>query len=344
MCIICVKPENFELSDDILKTMWDNNRDGAGFMYAENDSLNIIKGLMTFNDFLQAYEPHKNKKIVMHFRIRTHGTTDAAMTHPFVVDNNLAFAHNGVISGMGDQTHSDTWYFNERVIKAIRARVQNFLDIDPIKDLLESKVGFSKLVFMDNTGKVDIINESKGDKSSDGVWFSNTSWRPRPTPIVHTPPVPYVSRRSESRGYQVPKNQPYNRYHIQLQIGDYATISSPLSVHAYPNGVLLPATTIDVVPGDPVRIDAFNQDMSVDIYHIEKKRKLRIRSMIYIDKIVTVAYLRKSWGHMKAGKKLHVINVDAKYAECIDPAMDRIYSIPNRLTFITEDTSHDCYV
>jgi hypothetical protein len=195
---------------------------------------------------------------------------------------------------------------------------------------------------MDNTGKVDIINKDKGDLSSDGVWFSNTSWRPRTAPVVYSPP--YNSRRSESRNYQVPRNQPYNRHSVELQIGEYATINSALSIHAYPNGVLLPATTIDVVPGDPVRIDAFNQDLSVDIYHIEKKRKLRIRSVVYMDKLATVAYLRKGWGHMKAGKMLHVIDIDAKYAECIDPAMDRIYSIPNRLTFITENTAHDSYV
>lgn len=177
MCIICAKEEGILLLDSVVQNMWDNNDDGAGFMYVEDGKLNVIKGLMTFDDFLKAYEPHKLKSLVMHFRIRTHGHTNAEMTHPFVVDENLAFAHNGIISGLGDSTHSDTWYFNELYLKKIREQVSNFLNIPPVVDLIADKIGHSKLVFMDNTGEITIVNEGKGERSKEGIWFSNSSWK-----------------------------------------------------------------------------------------------------------------------------------------------------------------------
>ena len=332
MCIICVKPEGMELQDEVLQTMWDSNSHGAGLMYAKDGQLTVKKGLMTFEEFLAAYKPIEQNKLVLHFRIRTHGEKDASMTHPFEVDNNLAFVHNGVISGMGNQTHSDTWEFNEKIVKTLRASVSNFLQIDPIIDLISSKIGASKLVFMDNQGNTSIINEKYGEQSSDGIWFSNGSWKPKPkfTPTVYYPQQ--TTRRSESQS----QSRIQTADTSQMFVGDYAIFNSAIPVHAYPAGIHVPATTIDVTPMDVVKISAFNQDLSVDVYSYEHKRALRVRSIIYMDKLENEAYLRKQWGHMSAGTKLIVVTTDNNKTECFDTRLCKIYSIPTRLLYISK--------
>ncbi|NDB59608.1 hypothetical protein EB001_14345, partial [bacterium] len=54
---------------------------------------------------------------------------------------------------------------------------------DPIVELIESRIGYSKLVFLDRHGNHKIMNESKGTWD-DGVWFSNTSYKPYVAPAT----------------------------------------------------------------------------------------------------------------------------------------------------------------
>ena len=49
MCIICCKPMGKDMpTEEIMKNMWVNNPDGAGFMYVKNHKLVIEKGFMEF--------------------------------------------------------------------------------------------------------------------------------------------------------------------------------------------------------------------------------------------------------------------------------------------------------
>ena len=60
MCIIAIKKTNIPLMDEkILKTMFDNNSDGAGFMYNYNNKVIIQKGNIYKNTELQIYESNK---------------------------------------------------------------------------------------------------------------------------------------------------------------------------------------------------------------------------------------------------------------------------------------------
>ncbi len=177
--------------------MWRTNSDGAGFMYAEDDKLHVVKGLMTYNAFMEAYEPHAGKKMVLHFRIKTHGAKDEVNTHPFKISDDLAFVHNGTITGFGSATHSDTWHFNEELIKPLYGSVKNFLQIAQINELLGERIGWSKLAFMDNKGNTTIINEAKGNYSNDGIWFSNEGWK------EYTPPK-YTGGRNYTRQSTTP--------------------------------------------------------------------------------------------------------------------------------------------
>ena len=178
MCIAVYKPEGKIISQETLKECYTSNPDGAGFMYAEDKKLHIQKGFFSFESFYKAYKVHEHKQAVLHFRIKTHGKIDTTNCHPFAVNNSLGFVHNGVISGFGDTDHSDTIGFNHGVLQPLVNKWGNLaLFQDPMKDLIESRIGYSKLIFLDRHGNHNILNEAKGTWD-DGVWYSNTSYKP----------------------------------------------------------------------------------------------------------------------------------------------------------------------
>lgn len=179
MCIAIYKPENKIISEETLQECYNANSDGAGFMFAEDKQLHIQKGFFTFDDFMKAYEPHKDKKTVIHFRIKTHGKIDETNCHPFKINNSLGFVHNGIINGLhGDVSLSDTIHFNQQILQPLVNKWGNLaLFQDPMIDLIEGRIGYSKLIFLDRHGNHKIMNEKKGEWD-DGVWYSNNSYKP----------------------------------------------------------------------------------------------------------------------------------------------------------------------
>lgn len=176
MCIIVVKPASSEISLSNLFNMWSNNPHGAGLMYAENGRLSVIKGLMTFADFLAAYEKISNRKLVIHFRWRTHGPVLQKLTHPFVINNSVAMAHNGVIPGMrARRKESDTSMYTRILQQRYKNPMEALEDLRTRVDVL-TEIGLSKLVFMNGNGKVKILNAQMGHVGKDGCWYSNHSY------------------------------------------------------------------------------------------------------------------------------------------------------------------------
>jgi glutamine amidotransferase len=178
MCIAIYKPKNKTITEATLAECFRSNRDGAGFMYVENKQVHIEKGFFTFNEFYEAYKPHENKQCLIHFRIKTHGPVAAENCHPFEVNQSLGFIHNGIINGYGSADASDTRDFNAKILQPLVAKWGNLSLFQPaVKSLIESRIGYSKLVFLDRHGNVNIFNEGKGIWE-DGVWYSNSSFRP----------------------------------------------------------------------------------------------------------------------------------------------------------------------
>jgi glutamine amidotransferase len=201
MCIIISNEAGKIIPKDHLVQSFEHNDDGAGFAWAENDELHIEKGFMTFADFWNAYEPHQGKASVVHFRITTHGDTDVANTHPFLVGKNLAFAHNGIINAIQrpDITKSDTYWFNQKILVPIYKRDSRFIFKEPFKELIKEYIGYSKLVFLNNKGHSTIINEDKGVWDN-GIWYSNTSYKPR---VVHTSHAQQIKPHTEPTVFTV---------------------------------------------------------------------------------------------------------------------------------------------
>lgn len=175
MCIAIYKPKNVLIFEDTLKQCWETNPHGAGFMYPNKGKLIINKGHMTYEEFQTAFEPHKDKACVLHFRIATHGETNQANTHPFQVTEKLGLVHNGIINHVAcdiNKTMSDTWHFVEKYVKPLAKLWRT----EAIRGLYEEYIGYSKLIMMDGAGNVEIIKENLGIWDS-GCWFSNTTYK-----------------------------------------------------------------------------------------------------------------------------------------------------------------------
>jgi hypothetical protein len=171
MCIAILNQKGI-LSKETLSNSWENNDQGAGLLYNQNGKLITFK---TYNkkEFIKTYFKVRNNikgKIVLHFRIATSGFEQFTNLHPFLVNDNLGFVHNGVISGLGNNKHSDTYQFNE-MLKKLKP---DFLTCQTTVKLIQSFIGNSKLVFLSKDDSHHIINENLG-QWIDGNWYSNDS-------------------------------------------------------------------------------------------------------------------------------------------------------------------------
>jgi len=180
MCIGIYVPEGKYVNKKTLKVCYENNPDGAGLMYSDGKNLIIDKGFFSFKSFWKEYRSimqgdKKKSGIVLHFRVATHGNISKRNCHPFQVNENLGFVHNGMIDIKMEKgsTMSDTAVFNELILKKLPG---NWMNNDSIIELISGYIGQSKLIFMDSTGSVLIINKSLGEWK-DGIWYSNTTYK-----------------------------------------------------------------------------------------------------------------------------------------------------------------------
>jgi len=183
MCIILAKPASKEVSKETLLECWNSNSDGAGYMYNANGTLRIKKGFFSFDSFYQSYKDSvvgRNRKAVIHFRIKTHGEVNKENCHPFNVNTDVAFAHNGIISNVSTKDNkdfSDTWHFNEKILKPLVTKYPDILENPECQMLLDAFIGASKLAFLTAQDKMFIVNHEAG-VFDDGVWYSNRSYLP----------------------------------------------------------------------------------------------------------------------------------------------------------------------
>jgi hypothetical protein len=307
MCIIAVVPKDLILDESIIQRMWNGNSDGAGFMYAEDGKLHVQKGYMTYKSFMDAYEPHAGKAIVMHFRIKTHGETNEINTHPFNVTDGLAFAHNGIISGFGSKEHSDTWHFNEEVIKPLQKNVKSFLNIQPIQKLISDRIGYSKLVFMDSRGVVDIVNKEKGDESSDGVWFSNTGWR-------------------EPKTYSKPEYAfPYNK-HSQKEISILTPVVSDKEELTMEDFVWLNESHGEFPRGSLGYVNWFSQGLSVACSLAARPNETHYIPLTKLNK-ACYGRMKRRIGHLQENDYVLIEIKRAMSMSIYDPEKDRSYQV-----------------
>ena len=191
MCIIIYSPAGTELpSKNRMRTCWNNNSDGAGYMKVDDDGMcHIKKGFMSFKSLLKAYNAErftKNDTVIIHFRIGTSGKDDATCTHPFPITDSiadlrqtefqtdLAFAHNGII-GEGDDKKglSDTMIFSMEVLNNLKKH----LDEREIMDMISNITAGSRLLIVCQ-GVVWLTGSWITDKKT-GIYYSNSTYKKR---------------------------------------------------------------------------------------------------------------------------------------------------------------------
>lgn len=202
MCVIVAMPKGLTVEDDILRQCWDDNDDGAGYMFATEGRLVVRKPFFKFPDLLAAYKRDSAKygeesAFVVHFRWATHGASNELNTHPHILcGGRVGMVHNGIFADTPPQNSgiSDTVYFCRTVLAK---RQPSQLLGRRFREYLEDMIGYNKVVMMDYEGKISIVNAVLGDWV-DGVWFSNLNFlAPRKwvstgwVPVKHSlPPAP----------------------------------------------------------------------------------------------------------------------------------------------------------
>ena len=191
MCIIAYKPigEKFPSSKKF-RTMFRNNPDGAGFMYADGENVVIKKGFMEYNEFRRAFVEIQHRRdlaVVFHFRIATHGGVNRGMCQPFPLATKLkrlrsldtraavGVAHNGIIPmTMSARDISDTAMFIREYMPRITCDGTKF-DAAAL-DIIETCID-SRMVILEKSGAAHIIGT--GWSCDGGVWYSNDSYKSR---------------------------------------------------------------------------------------------------------------------------------------------------------------------
>jgi glutamine amidotransferase len=188
MCLAIYKPYGKQIKKKYLESGFASNPHGAGFCYPNDagDEIVIQKGLMSFDAFWAAYEPHQDKACLIHFRWATHGARDGTMTHPFPIMVNgkaiFAVVHNGIIPGLGaHKDKSDTAIFVDSILGPIMnlyclSKEDAQVETAAIRWLVEGAVGSSnKIVLIDVGGTGIIFNENSGSWHKH-CWYSNKDY------------------------------------------------------------------------------------------------------------------------------------------------------------------------
>ena len=196
MCIIIAQPAD---TPDIplgnLTQAAVRNSHGMGIAYVKDKKLVVYRSLTEMEKLVKHYRRARELKspALIHFRVATKGEVHDRNCHPFFLDGDgtMVFAHNGTITLPGVDhtkdkgTKSDSLVFKDKVLKPMFANDPDFLASTHIRELLLKFIDHSKLVFLNNQGRLDIIGEDRG-RWDGGVWYSNLSYL-NPNQFFHAP-------------------------------------------------------------------------------------------------------------------------------------------------------------
>ena len=178
MCILMVQDKKQKVTEQEFRNSWIANNDGVGYAFVKNEQIQIKK-FMKLNPFLNEIKRDVNQfgnvsPFLIHFRYTTNGLTNIDNCHPFKINDDSVFGHNGIITSVDDdEIKSDTRMFNEQILKELP---KNWMRNKSICKLVSDSIGHSKLAFLNSDSSFKIINESLGgwDKNRK-IWFSNNS-------------------------------------------------------------------------------------------------------------------------------------------------------------------------
>jgi glutamine amidotransferase len=178
VCLAIYKPAEIRPDWERLQRGFNLNDDGAGFAAVVDGKLVVQKGFFKFTDFRDAFEPLAMHQAAIHFRLKTHGERDADNCHPFLVTDETAMIHNGILNIQCSvaPTMSDTWHYANLVLAHTARTNRDFFLCPGISFLGEQAIGTgNKFVFLRADGEWGIWNEKSGHWN-DGCWYSNSGY------------------------------------------------------------------------------------------------------------------------------------------------------------------------
>lgn len=176
MCLAIFKKAGLPIPFDNIKLAWSHNEDGAGLAIRGSNFVEIHKGFMGKNEFIEFLTKNEkhfiNFDLVIHLRFTTSGNTNTAMTHPFPVSRknadlkatyaktDKAIIHNGVLFDPKLDCHG----FSDTAIFAKWIAVTK-----PKMKKIKKRLGNDRLAIVTKE-KVELLGEWH---DLDGVMYSN---------------------------------------------------------------------------------------------------------------------------------------------------------------------------
>jgi len=183
MCILWQQTAETNFSDELIADFYTRNRDGIGFMWAEDGQLCYEKHLpANVQDFVDFYNRvGRGKDGCGHARMKTHGDIDYENCHPYEVfgfdkehEMPMLLMHNGVLhtGNAADKTKSDTWHYIRNYLHKLLAADPALAFTPEFSDLIGRHIGSNRFAIMNNLGQIAVINKQQG-VTFNGAWLSN---------------------------------------------------------------------------------------------------------------------------------------------------------------------------
>lgn len=184
MCVICVKSSKVGLDRESLNKCHVANPDLFGISVLDSKGvIHTWRGQSKLDRTLARIEKElptfESLPMLFHFRIATSGKVNTVNSHPFPLDRRFlaihsdmrlwesktpVLVHNGVLAGMGDKTHSDTFNLAYMLTKVSHSEKVS---------ILENMGGYSnKFAIMHTKGILTIGTFFEYD----GMKYSNMNW------------------------------------------------------------------------------------------------------------------------------------------------------------------------
>ncbi len=180
MCLAIVLAPNVDIPEDNLRRGFLGNDHGAGYGFYKSPTNPVLnKGFLTFEEFFSSFkkerEENKDKTFLVHFRIRSSGAKSKENCHPFQLKHGMLI-HNGTVWGLGTSAlagKSDTAEFAEIVRKVAPSQFK------ALGEQIRNRILGNRVAVLTKEGEV-VYMGSPGEMI-DGVWYSNTHWKPYTT-------------------------------------------------------------------------------------------------------------------------------------------------------------------
>lgn len=187
MCIAIVKEKGIAMpSKETLKICWENNSDGAGYMYLKDGKVHIRKGFMSIDGLISSLKEKRftaDDLVSIHFRIATQGRVCPENTHPFPVSTyrndlkklkvsmDMGIVHNGMIPMEDDKEDSDTQTYIYSTLAYFKYDLKKF----HVRNMVELSIFGSRIAILDKDG-FKKFGSWVEDKET-GLFFSNDGYK-----------------------------------------------------------------------------------------------------------------------------------------------------------------------